>query len=279
VRTILSAFLEHRQWACGDVPRKCLIYRSVPVFQGASARGKSPIRAADVGGGVAFRTIAHMNREPRKKQRIRNPVQTRARLLQATVDLVADKGAEALSLKEAARRANLSRAVAYQHFKDRDHLLSEAKNWIAARLADAIKQVGAAPIEERTRDAARLVLQNREAAKLLIADALAGRDLGANHPLYKLVRKTLKEFVASGAGRGDIDLEVLTYIMLGTSATILMLGEALKSVGSDSLADRFAAEWSRILTSGIFVTDAQRKARTRLRSRKSRNRAAPRSGT
>jgi AcrR family transcriptional regulator len=212
------------------------------------------------------------------RKRIRNPVQTRAKLLQATVDLVADKGAEALSLKEAARRANLSRAVAYQHFKDRDHLLSEAKSWIAARLADAIKQVGAAPIEERTRDAARLVLQNREAAKLLIADALAGRDLGANHPLYKLVRKTLKEFVASGAGRGDIDLEVLTYIMLGTSATILMLGEALKGIGSDSLADRFAAEWSRILTSGIFVT-AERKARARLRSRKSRNRAAPRSGT
>jgi AcrR family transcriptional regulator len=204
-----------------------------------------------------------MNREPRKKQRIRNPVQTRAKLIQATVDLVADKGADALSLKEAALRANLSRGVAYQHFKDRDHLLSEAKSWIAARLADAIRQVGATPLEERTRYAARLVLQNREAARLLIADALAGRDLGANHPLYKLVRKSLKEFAASGAGRDDIDLEVLTYIMLGTSATILMMGEALKGVGSDALADRFAAEWSRLLTSGIFVAATQRKARTR----------------
>ena len=68
-----------------------------------------------------------MTKEPRKKQRIRNPVQTRSRLLQVTVDLVADKGSDALSLKEAARRANLSRGVAYQHLFRKDARRSTAK--------------------------------------------------------------------------------------------------------------------------------------------------------
>jgi AcrR family transcriptional regulator len=206
-----------------------------------------------------------MTKEPRKKQRIRNPVQTRSKLLQATVDLVADKGSDALSLKEAARRANLSRGVAYQHFKDRDHLLREAKSWIAARLADGVKQLDAAPMEERTRYGARLLLNNREAAKLLIADGMAGRDLGANHPLHKLVKKILKSFTASGAAREDIDLEVLTYIMLGINASILMLGEAYKCDDSDAIADRFSAEWTRILTGGIFRKDARRIPAKRLK--------------
>jgi AcrR family transcriptional regulator len=187
-----------------------------------------------------------------KTKRVRNPAHTRLKLLQATVGLVADKGSDALSLKDAARVAKLSRGVAYQHFRDRDHLLAEAKSWISTRLAAAVQQMDAAPMEERTKYGARLVLNNREAAKLLILDALAGRDFKHDHPLYKLVKKTLKEFLASGQARRDIDLEVLIYIMLGTSATILMLGEAHKGEDSDNLADRFAVEWSHILAKGIF---------------------------
>jgi AcrR family transcriptional regulator len=188
-----------------------------------------------------------------KKKRIRNPARTRLKLLQATIDVVADKGPEALSLKEAALRAKLSRGVAYQHFRDRDHLLAEAKRWISTRLAEGVRLMEAAPIEERTRVGARLVLNNRDAAKLMIADALAGKDFSTRHPLYKLVKKMLKDSMAQGVMRKDIDLEVLIYIMLGTNATMLMLGETHRGVDSDELADRFAAEWSRILSRGILA--------------------------
>jgi AcrR family transcriptional regulator len=194
-----------------------------------------------------------MAKSVRKKKRIRNPAHTRQKLLQATIDLVADKGSNALSLKEAAIRAKLSRGVAYQHFRDRDHLLTEAKLWISKRLSVAVQKMDAAPMEERTKYGARVVLNNREAAKLLIVDALAGKDFKHNHPLYKLVKKDLKNFLASGMARKDIDLEILTYIMLGTNATILMLGETHKGIDSNTLADRFSAEWSRILARGIFA--------------------------
>ena len=165
---------------------------------------------------------------------------------------MADKGSDALSLKAATRLAKLSRGVAYQHFRDRDHLLTEAKLWISERLANVVKRLDARPTAEHTRNTARLVLNNREAAKLLITDALAGKDFKHNHPLYKLVKKTLKEFVVSGKARKDIDLEVLVYILLGSNATVLMLGESHKRADSNALADRFAAEWTRILERGIF---------------------------
>jgi AcrR family transcriptional regulator len=200
-----------------------------------------------------------MIKPPRKKERIRNPVQTRTRLLQATVDLIAEKGSEALSLKEATIKANLSRGVAYQHFKDRDHLLREAKSWISNRLADGIEQRVAASLEESIAYSAKVVLDNREAAKLWIADAIAGEEFTTRHPLYRLVSKMLRDFKASGDARDNIDLEVLTYIMLGTNAVMLMLRHTRSGHDSHALARRFAREWARILCQGIFK-DARRAA-------------------
>ena len=211
----------------------------------------------------------NMTRTPRNKQRVRNPIQTRTKLLQATVDLVAEKGSEALSLKEAASRANLSRGVAYQHFKGRGHLLREAKSWISNRLADGVRQLErvAAPLEERIGYGAKLLLNNREAAKLLLADQIAGKGFGTDHPLHKLVRRMLKDFKARGEAREDIDLEVLTYIMFGINAAILMLGEAGSGDDSDVLAERFAREWGRILSDGIFKGARHRPPAARLTAR------------
>jgi AcrR family transcriptional regulator len=188
----------------------------------------------------------------RKRAQVRNPTRTRQKLLQATIGLVADEGFGALSLKEAARRAKLSRGIAYHHFRDRDHLLTEAKRWISDQLSEAVRKMEAAPMPERTSCGARLVLENRDAARLLIAGSLSGKDFSPAHPLYKLTKRMLKTFLASGRARKDIDLEVLTYIMLGTLATILMLGETHKGADNEEIADRFSTEWSRILMRGIF---------------------------
>jgi AcrR family transcriptional regulator len=82
-----------------------------------------------------------MTKAPKlKKKRIRNPVETRAKLLKATMELVAENGAAALSLKEAARRAKVSRGVAYLHFEDRGQLLEEARSWIAEGLQEGVRR-------------------------------------------------------------------------------------------------------------------------------------------
>jgi AcrR family transcriptional regulator len=197
-----------------------------------------------------------------QKKRIRNPVKTRAKLLQATIDLVAEKGAEALSLKEAAHRANVSRGVAYMHFDDRDQLLSEAKTWISDRLQEGVKRFDrGATMYERTLYTTKLILDHPEAAKLMITAALAGKDLDPRHPLFKLISKMLKELRSSGLARSDLDLEIMTYIHLGSIATTIMLGAQHKGGDMNELAGRFTNEWNRILRDGIFLKPSPRKAR------------------
>lgn len=129
----------------------------------------------------------------RKQARIRDLFATRAKLLQATIALLTEKSADALSLKEAARRANVSRGVAYLHFKDRDRLLNEAKSWIAERLQDAVQRFDpSASLYDGPLQTTKLVLDHPEASKLMMTAAMSGQDLDRRHPLYKLVVKMLK---------------------------------------------------------------------------------------
>jgi AcrR family transcriptional regulator len=189
-----------------------------------------------------------------QKKRTRNPVETRAKLLQATIELVSEKGAEALSLKEAANRANVSRGVAYLHFEDREQLLLEAKTWISEGLQTAVLQFREnTSLHDRTFHTTKLVLTHPEASKLLITAAMAGTDLDREHPLYKLVANLLRELKASGRARADVDVEIMTYIMFGSIAATVILGAQRKGDDLDWLSERFANEWDRVMEKGIFA--------------------------
>jgi AcrR family transcriptional regulator len=203
-----------------------------------------------------------MIKKPGKKPRVRNPAQTRAKLLRATIDLLAHRGADALSMKEVARAANVSRAVAYQHFADRDHLLREAKSWLSDRLLDSVKDLDSSSMEAQVNSVAKVVLRNREAYRVLIADALAGKDVDSEHPLHKVVGRMLEHSKASGGARDDIDVEILSFIMIGSIATLVMLSWRSDEAGIDGLAARFTDEWGRILRQGIFMK-AKRSPRKR----------------
>lgn len=186
-----------------------------------------------------------------RKPRIRNPVQTRARLLQATVELLARKGPDGLSIKEAAELAEVSRGVAYQHFEDREHLLREAKGWITERLLESMQNSGVAAADDVLLHTARLVLQNRDATTLLISDAIAGRELLPEHPINRLLRLSLEQLKKSGEARADLDIEILSYIFLGMTSTLVMLSRIPDS-DPEELAQRFARELSAFMREGIF---------------------------
>jgi hypothetical protein len=70
----------------------------------------------------------------------------------------------------------------------------------------------------------------------------------------------LKELKASGKARADIDVEILTYITFGSIASTIMLGAQRKGEDLDTLSERFANEWNRILEKGIFVRKTRRDA-------------------
>lgn len=61
-------------------------------------------------------------------------------LLEASLALVAGKGVEAFSLREAARAVGVSPAAAYRHFADKDALLSELAQLGTLRLAEGMER-------------------------------------------------------------------------------------------------------------------------------------------
>lgn len=192
-----------------------------------------------------------------RKPRIRNPALTRERLLQATVEILAQKGPDGVSLKDAAELANVSRGVAYQHFEHRDHLLREAKDWITVRLLESIQKEAVADPDEVLLNATRLILQNRDAASLLISDAMAGRDLSPRHPINRLIRQSLERMQAAGEARADLDIDVVSYIFLGMTSTLVMLSR-LPDSDPEDLARRFAREFAAFMEKGVLTRKRRR---------------------
>jgi len=192
-----------------------------------------------------------MSKSP-QKSRIRNPEQTRAKLLQATIQLIAEKGADSLSVKEAAQVANISRAAAYQHFENREALLIAAKAWVSDQLSVPMTKVNSASMDENVYHVAKLILDNTEAARLFAVDVLSGKDFNPDHPLHKMLLESLVRSKTSGAIREDIDDETLSYIMLGVIFSVLMLSGASKTRGNDEIAEKFTREWTGILRHGMF---------------------------
>ena len=197
---------------------------------------------------------ATMDSKTSGKKRIRNPRLTREKLLQATLDLVAEKGVEALSMKEAALRAEVSRSVAYLHFEDREHLLKEAKAWISEGLQQHVKRSGKdETLYERVLYTTKLIMKNPVASKVMMLDALAGGEFDLCDPLYSAVSERLNKIKAAGGLEHDVDVEIMSYIHLGGSiASALLLRDQHKGDDPDDLAERFAREWTRVLESGMF---------------------------
>ncbi len=190
---------------------------------------------------------------PRKK-RIRNPALTREKLLKAAVELVAEKGLEGLSLKETSQRAGVSRSATYLHFADRDDLLRETKRWIADQLEQGVMRFDeTTPLYERTLFTVSLVLENPGVSRAMMVDAITRGELNERHPLFRQVADRLEYLKRNGRLHGDCDLEVRTYIHLGSIVAALLFEKQHEGGDVQALAARFAREWVSILQASMSV--------------------------
>jgi len=64
----------------------------------------------------------------------------RLTLIQTGLDLIAEQGARALTLRELGKRAGVSRTAAYRHFRDRAALLGAIQEAGFERFAEALEQ-------------------------------------------------------------------------------------------------------------------------------------------
>jgi len=215
-------------------------------------------------------------KKPQPSQRAKNPEQTRMRLLQATIDLVAKKGADALEMKEVALNASVSRAMAYRHFDDREHLLREAKRWLSDRLLESVVETQPTSLENQIYEAAKLVLGNRDASRLWVAEILDGKAKDLTHPLYKTLTQSLEQLKTNGNARTDIDVEVLTSILMGVVPTLIIFGQQQAVGDVENAARRFSAEWTRMLSRGLFVEEEQPAAKTAAKKSRAPSKRKPR---
>src|SRR5438552_5774014 len=62
----------------------------------------------------------------------------RAALVKATLRAIAEDGPDGFTLRDVARRAGVSPAAPYRHFKDKDELLAAVAGECATRMAETI---------------------------------------------------------------------------------------------------------------------------------------------
>lgn len=90
---------------------------------------------------------------PRKKRRSYHHGDLRHSIMEASIALIAEEGAESFTLREVARRVGVTHAAAYRHFTDKRAVLeaiaAQGYTALAERLRASIVKVPAAQAERR----------------------------------------------------------------------------------------------------------------------------------
>ena len=193
----------------------------------------------------------------------------RATIRNAALRLFADRGPDAVTLREIATQAGVSPALVVHHFGSKDGLRSEVDAF-AARAFDAILQ--AIPTEELvellTGGAARGSLAEAFARgfppgsplpaylrRLLLTNDPAGAALFGRW--YAETRRLLEVLAEMGVARPSEDPDIrAAFFLVNDLALILLRNQIAMAIGADPLTpegmDRWAREASTIYAEGAF---------------------------
>lgn len=163
-------------------------------------------------------------RPPRRNAatRKRDPRVTRAAILEAAGEQLAQDGPGGLSVSRVAQRAGVNRGTAYQHFQTREQLLEATTAWVSEKLVRELfynPQTGT-PLEVDQIDPgfvvehlARFAMENPELGRVWMFDILStGRS--ARDPFWNLFKSNYDKFVRSDRAQPDIDTEVHAVVTL-----------------------------------------------------------------
>jgi AcrR family transcriptional regulator len=163
----------------------------------------------------------------------------------AAVQLLSEVGVEGVSVSAVARLANVDRKTMYYHFKDRDALLTSAKQWVSDQLAQGL--VGTGSRIERTGHISRFVLHNPQLIKLWIEDFVSPGNIRERYPEWDRLVEGMRIILANDGS--DIDPEVYCTIML-TAAFIaprVFQNSVRPDLSPDEIVSRFSREQMRTL--------------------------------
>lgn len=175
----------------------------------------------------------------------------RAALLEAARALLTEGGIEALSLRAVARRAGVSAAAPYHHFKDKAELVSALERVVTARLAGVKRTAleGLSDPEDRLRalgvhfvcysiaHPAEFRLLCRPEMRLPF-DA----DGGEEDPSFQILLEIIDEMIAQGRWRVDRKVAAVTAWSLVHGLASLLVDGPLRGLAQNPEQVRALAE-------------------------------------
>lgn len=148
---------------------------------------------------------------------IQEPLSSRTALLKAAASLFAEKGAEAVSTREIASRANVNNGLIHRHFRTKDALLREVLESLSQEIVETEEDGEESAILLRFFQAMR---ESETYWKLLARTMLDGQPIDRVQRTFPTMNRTIElvtELQAQGKGEVDADPRVVGA-MLGAVA-------------------------------------------------------------
>jgi len=214
--------------------------------------------------------------KPRQRRK-RDPESTRTSILEAAKTILAQDGAEGLSVSSVAKLAGVNRGTAYQHFQVKEDLIRATLDWVSHQLLDAVFEGWDAegkrpegfpePNLEHLPDVinsmaafnlrlAEYAVDNPDIGRIWLYDVLSRKN-PKDDVFYKRYELALREMATSDATYDDLDTEVLAVLVLTGYFLwpVWVRSHAGTKKERKLMAQRFANEVTRFSMRGVFNVD------------------------
>lgn len=181
--------------------------------------------------------------------------ESRATLLQAARELVAERGMDGLTVVAVAQRAGLNRSTAYQHFRTRDELIDAVRSEFGRevrRIFSEPRQIG-----DQIDFFVHYFRDNPDIARMWMFRMLSDHDETETRGWGDYVT-ALERLGRSPRSQDGIDAEMLGVIGM-TSALVWSLMARNRSSSDEearALGERFARELKRLFLHGALRPEA-----------------------
>lgn len=181
--------------------------------------------------------------------------ETHRELIATALKLIAERGAEALSITALARAMGINRTTVYYHFESREALLRGVANWAATQLSTGMDVNLSRP--ERIGLVSRFVLANPELIRLWIDDFVSAPDIRDSYSRWDALVAATRRGLAEQQRSGEIDAEVHCVMLLAASiiGPRVYRNSVNPAATDEEVVARFVAEHERMLARDGLVRE------------------------
>ncbi len=176
---------------------------------------------------------------------------SRARLLAAAKELVAEDGLDALTVVAVAKRAGLNRSTAYQHFPQREELVDA----VGRQFARELRQMFSQPRElgAQVDFFAQHFREHPDIARIWLFHLLRNDDV-VSKPGWEEYVAAIERLAESPRSQDGIDAEMLCVIAMTSALVWSLMVQQRTSGEAEARAEtnRFARELKRLFLHGAL---------------------------